>query len=230
MRCFRFIYILLVICWLEPTAQAQNNESFFGFKSGASIPLGKYYSADLDGGSFAEVGYNITAEGAWFFNPNWGVGGQANIQQHPVDVGLLGWKKVLDDPFLSDLYIRSEPYLMLTAMAGVYYRRPVYKKFNAEMKLLGGMLYGKTPYQLYKPQYFLFGPEYYEITSAQDWNFAVNAGLGLQYNITPCYSFVLDSDFAYSNLAFSFVSSTGTRIDQRTIFFVNLSLGIRIRI
>jgi hypothetical protein len=215
--------------WALPT-YAQDNNSFFGIKAGASIPLGDYRKTSIDGGSFALTGYNVTAEGAWFFKPQFGIGASAAIQQHPVDVGVLGWEKVQADPFLEDLYIRSDPYLILTGFIGMYYRYPIINKLSVEAKIQGGMLYGKTPYQLYKPRYFITGPEYYEITSAQDWNLAGNAGLGIRYDISPCFGIVLDSDLTYSNLAFRFVSALGERIDQRQILFLNTTMGLRINL
>ncbi len=229
---FRTMIMILVFIpgILLTGVKAQESQSFFGIKSGASFPLLNYKSTSLEDGSFAITGYHVTVEGAWFFKPRLGIGASAALQQHPVDVSLLGWEKVQADAFLEDLYIRSDPYLLLTGMAGLYYRYPIINKLNLEVKLLGGILYGRTPYQLYKPKYFLSGPEYYEITSARDWNFTGNVGVGIQYDLTPCYSLVLDTDWIYSNLAFSFNSATGTRIDKRTIAYMNLSLGLRIKL
>ncbi|MCB2221509.1 MAG: hypothetical protein KQI35_14005 [Bacteroidetes bacterium] len=225
-----FISLFVFLATSTPPSHSQDTNSFFGIKAGASIPLGAYRQASLDGGSFALTGYNVKAEGGWFFKPQIGIGASVGINQHPVDVGLLGWEKVQADPFLEDLFIRSDPYLMLTGMIGVYYHYPVMKKLSIEAKIQGGMLYGKTPYQLYKPQYFLFGPEYYEITSAQDWNLAGNVGLGIRYDISPCFGLLLDSDFTYSNLAFKFLSALGERIDQRQILLLNTTMGLRINL
>lgn len=226
---YRF-FILIALSIAVVTTKAQDHSSFFGFKTGASFPISKYKQANLNQGSFARTGYNVTAEGAWFFKEKFGVGGSVSINQHPVDVGLLGWEKVQADPFLEDLYIRSEPYLMLTAFIGFNYRTYIFDKFYFTSKLQGGILYGKTPYQLYKPTYFIVGPEYYEITSARDWKIAGNAGIGIQYNITNCYSIVLDADVTYGELAFGFNSASGYQIDRRAVSFINTSLGLRIKI
>ncbi|MBN2175001.1 MAG: hypothetical protein JW731_12780 [Bacteroidales bacterium] len=208
-------------------SNGQEKPSFIGIRSGASIPFGEYHAADLDEGSFTLTGFNVSAEGAWFFHPRFGVGGSAGINLHPVDVALLGYEKVKADPFLEDVTIRSEPYQMITAMAGIYTQLPIKEKFFFTGKLLGGLLYGITPYQLYKPKYFMVGPDYYEITSARDWKFSWQAGIGLRYNISTCFGLVFDSDLFYDKLIFGFKSALGTRHEEHTISFINTTLGIR---
>jgi len=205
----------------------QEKPSFVAFRSGASIPFGKYHEASLDKGSFTTTGFNVSVEGAWFFHPKLGVGGSAGLNYHPVDVSILGWELVLEDPFLQDVTIRSDPYQMITAMAGAYTQIPIIGKFHFTGKILGGLLYGKTPYQLYKPEYFITGPPYYEITSSKDWKFSWQAGVGLRYDISPCFGLVIDSEIFYDKLIFGFRTANGIRYDEHIISFINTTLGIR---
>lgn len=219
------VFIGLII--LAISASAQKNPSFVAINGGASFPFGKYHQADLAEGSFAITGFNISAEGAWFFKPKFGLGATAGINFHPVDVGLLGWEKVQADPFLDDLYIRSDPYKIITAMAGFYTQLPIKNRFSFTAKILGGLLWGQTPYQLYKPTYFMVGPPYYEITPATDWKFSWSAGMGFRYDISPCFGLVLGSEIFYDQLNFQFNTSTNTRTDERIISFINTTLGVR---
>ena len=219
--------VLISLVVLVISASAQKNPSFVAIKGGASFPFGKYHQKDIEEGSFALTGFNVSAEGAWFFTPKFGVGASAGINFHPVDVGVLGWEKVQDDPFLDDLYIRSDPYKIITAMAGFYTQIPIKAKFSFTGKLLGGLLWGQTPYQLYKPTYFMVGPPYYEITPATDWKFSWTAGMGFRYDISPCFGLVLESEIFYDQLDFQFETSTTTRTDKRIISFINTTLGIR---
>jgi hypothetical protein len=220
------IFLFCSLFWAG-TSFAQKKPSFIAIRGGASLPFGKYHEKSLDGGSFTLTGFNVSAEGAWFFNPKFGVGANAGINFHPVDVGVLGWEKVLADPFLEDLYIRSDPYKIITAMAGFYTQLPIKGKFFFTGKVLGGLFWGQTPYQLYKPDYFMVGPPYFEITSATDWKFSWSAGLGFRYNITPCFGLVLDSEIFYDQLNFDFQTYTSIRTDERIISFINTTLGIR---
>ncbi|MBM3436664.1 MAG: hypothetical protein FJY07_10665 [Bacteroidetes bacterium] len=205
----------------------QKKPTFLGIRAGSSFPYGPYSKKNLDEGSFTLTGINITAEGAWFFLSKLGIGGSAGVNWHPVDVGVLGWEKVQSDPFLSDVYIRSEPYLIVTIMTGAYSQIPIRGKFHATGKALGGIFLGKTPYQLYKPEYFMTGPDYFEITSAIDWNISWQAGAGIRYDITPCYVLVFDAEIFYNRLGFSFNSGSGSYTNYRIISFVNTTLGIR---
>jgi opacity protein-like surface antigen len=222
----RLIFIL-ISTFLLADVNAQKHPSFIGIRGGASFPFGKYHEKNLDGGSFTLTGFNVSTEGAWFFNPKFGVGAAAGINFHPVDVGYLGWEKVQADPFLEDVYIRSEPYKIVTAMAGFYTQLPIKGKLSFTGKLLGGLFWGQTPYQLYKPKYFMVGPSYFEITPATDWKFSWQAGIGLRYDISPCFGLVLDGEILYDKLSFNYKTGSGTRTDERIISFINTTLGIR---
>ncbi len=221
------LLILIILCFGGFIVKAQDKPSFVGIRSGVSIPFGKYHATDLDGGSFTTTGFNVSAEGAWFFHPKFGVGANVGLNFHPVDVYRLGWEKVQQDPFLEDLYIRSDPYMIITAMAGFYTQLPIAEKFSFTGKLLGGLLYGRTPYQLYKPEYFLVGPDYYEITSSTNYKFSWQAGIGFRYDISPCFGLVLDADIFYDKLTFGFNTANGVRYDEHIISFINTTLGVR---
>ncbi len=209
---------------------AQQHNLFLGIHGGPSFPLGKYHETSLDGGSFAITGYHITADGIWFFHSGFGLGISGSLQQHPVDVASLGYEELLADPFMQDVYIRSEAYLMITGMAGPWYRGDINEKLHYSARIMGGLLYGRTPWQLYKQEFFMVGLQYGEITSAKDWKWAGKAGFGLRYDLTPCFGILLDSEINYGALSFAFSSSSGTRIDDRKIFFLNTGLGLEFNI
>lgn len=219
------IFIILILGSFS--MQAQEKPSFVGFRSGISIPYGKYHATTLDLGSFTQTGFNVSAEGAWFFTPKFGVGASVGFNLHPVDVYRLGWEYVQEDPFLQDVTIRSDPYQIITAMAGVYTQLPIKGKFSFTGKLLGGLLYGKTPYQLFKPEYFLTGLAYYERTSSRDYKFSWQAGIGFRYDISPCFGLVLDSDIYYDKLSFGFTNYSSTYYDEHIISYITTTLGVR---
>ncbi len=99
---------------------SQNKGSFIGIKGGGSIPLGEYASKSLENGCFTQLGFTVGAEGAWYFKQYIGIGGQFGFNLHPVDVSSLASEKVKEDPFLSDLIIRSDPYQIITGAIGFY--------------------------------------------------------------------------------------------------------------
>jgi len=221
------LFVAFLLMLLSAGLFAQDNNLFVGVQTGPSFPMGKYHQTQLEEGSFAITGYYIAVDGIWYFKPKFGLGISGSMQQHPVDVGLLGYEKVKADPFMEDLYIRSEAYLMLTGLAGLYFRENITPKLHFQANAMGGILYGKTPWQLYKQQFFLVGLQYGEITSAKDWNWAGKAGIGFRYDISSCFGLILDIGINYSNLSFAFNSSSGTRIENRQILFLNSGIGIQ---
>lgn len=233
MKILRFIskglFVLsgLIMCFVS--SYSQSSPSFVAIRSGLSIPVGKYYAKTLDGGSFALPGLNVTAEGAWFFHPNFGIGAAVGMNFNPVDVGNLGYEKVQADPFLEDTYIRSEPYNVGTAMGGMYVQYPLSPDWSLTAKALAGLLYVKTPYQVAEPEYFQVGPQYEVITSAKDYKFSWQAGFGVRYEITPCYALVFDTDFMYDKASFTFSTNggTSTRTDEKIISLINTTVGVR---
>jgi hypothetical protein len=92
------------------------------------------------------------------------------------------------------------------------------------------MMYVKTPYQLYKPEYYILESEWYEITSSHDWNLSGGAGIGLQIDITHCIALNIDGEFYYSKMVFGFKTGQGTRYDHRVITFVNNTLALIIKL
>jgi len=87
-------------------------------------------------------------------------------------------------------------------------------------------MWAKTPYQLYKPEYFMVGPEYFEITSSKDRNFAGIIGAGLQVDVSSCIAFRAEGEFQYSTMVFGFNTASETRYEHRTISYINTNLAL----
>ena len=88
------------------------------------------------------------------------------------------------------------------------------------------MMWAKTPYQLYKPEYFLVGPEYFEITSSKDRNFAGIIGAGIQIDISPCIALRANGDFQFSKMVFGYNTASGPRYEHRIISYINTTLAL----
>jgi hypothetical protein len=224
-RLFAFCSTFFILSFTF--SPAQKNPSFIAVRGGASIPFAEYHLKKLDKGSFTTTGFNVSFEGSWLFKPPFGIGAAAGLNLHPVDVGMLGWEKVKSDPFLDDTYIQSDPYQVMTAMAGIYFQKSVWKKFSITGKLLGGLMWGKTPYQLNKSQYYGVGLIYEEITPANDYKFSWQAGTGIRYDISPCFGLALDAEFFYDKFRFDFDSQSGSYTINKMIAFINTTFGVR---
>lgn len=218
--------LLLLIILSFSEINAQKGPSYFALRSGVSVPFGKFSSYNLQESSFAMTGITFSADGAWFFMPYLGVGGEFGYNQQPIDVSVLGYEKMLADPFLEDVTIRSDGFQTLTTAAGIYGNWNFWKSFSLTGKLLGGWMWGKTPYQLYKPQYYLVEPKWYEITSSKDNGFVVVPGIGLEYQVSPCIGLKAESELYYQNMQFGYTNFEGNYYIDRTVSFINITLGL----
>lgn len=209
---------------------ADGNKSFFSLKTSYSKPVGEYAATNLEYGSYTSHGISLGAEGTWFFYKNLGLGIDINYSQHSIDVSDLGHDKVEADPVMDDVITRSEPFTAITAMAGLYYAYNVSEKFSIQPKFLIGKLYGKTPHQLFKPTYSLWGPQYFVITSSKDNGFAIKPGFSLIYNFNEYVATGLNLEYTYSQLSFGFYKGGKLEYRDRKISYIDLGLNLIIRI
>lgn len=194
--------------------------------SGVSIPAFDYSAKELDKGSFAMTGFAGSFELNSTIYKNFGAFIQSGITLNPVDVGTLGYEKMQADPFLQDVYIRSDPYRVIHLIAGPGYKWKISDKMSLEGELGAGVFFSSTPYQLYKTVYFLQGPPYFEITRSKDVSFAYNGSLRLIYDVSSCYQVGLTSQLMHSKASFDFYTSTRIRTDVRNITCWNTSFSL----
>ncbi|MDO9511423.1 MAG: hypothetical protein Q7J34_06670 [Bacteroidales bacterium] len=206
---------------------AQSNSRYISIRSGLSLPMMDYSSYSLDEGCFTSIGFNVSADATWYFYKGFGIEFSGGLNLHPVEVGVLGYEIVVNDPFMSDTYIRSEPYKVLTAMAGPAYHFQIYDKLSISTKLLFGVAEAKTPHQIHKPVYLPLGPEIYEVGSSIDRQFSWIAGAGVRYDITNCYGLIFNTEMTSRKFGFGFNTPTGIRTDYKVISFINFTLGVQ---
>lgn len=219
------LLVLLFSITLTLNSQAGDSKSFFSLKSSFSVPLGDYGENNLDKGCFTTNGMSFGAEVAWFFWKNIGFGLDVNYSLHSVDAVGLASESVAVDPFVTDLNVRSEPYTMLTLMGGFYYSFAVNNRLSFQPKLFGGMMWGKTPFQLYEPTLLFPGPSYYKTTSSRDHNFAIKTGLAIKYDLIENVALGIYADYTYSYLIFGF-KTAGGKFENRNRKISYLDLGI----
>jgi hypothetical protein len=226
MKIKPFTVAILILIFISASVIAQEKNSFFSIGSGVSIPLGTYGGIDYDESCFTTIGINLNLEGAWYFLPYLGIGAQVGYNQHPVDVRALGYARLQIDPFLMDVSTRSEAYQMITAGIGPYVSWNLWKELSFHGKILAGMIFAKTPYQIFEPEYFQTGPSYEVKTSAKDYGFIVIPGIGFQYNVSPCIGIKIDSELYYRKMIYGFNTGNTVRYDYRTTSFINMTLGL----
>ncbi len=222
------VAVLLIFHFWSPVTIGQQQRISVNIRSGLSLPLADYASKNLADGSFTLPGFASSMESSFLVYKNWGVLLQGGVNFHPVDVGSLGYEKVLDDPFLQDVYIRSESFRIIQLSGGVLRRFDLGNNFSLDGKLIAGAFLSQTPYQVYRPSYFLTGPDLYVITSAKDRSFAYGLGIDFSYYINDCVRMTISSEYQHSRAAFGFISGGQQRIDWRNISFINILFGVQL--
>jgi len=224
-----YLFTLFLFLFLAG-AQAQQKRfaTTLSLQSGVGIPLGGFASSDLSNSSFAQTGFGfgILAETSLTDHLSFGV--QAALFLNPIDVSLLGYEKVQADPFLEDVRIRSEAFRTIPLLAGPSFEFFKLNKLSLTAAVRAGVFFSSTPYQLYKPSYFLVGPSYYEITSSSDISFAYSAAAVFRYQTKSCVALKLISEWMYSKATYGFISASVLRTEERPISLLNVSLALEI--
>ncbi len=222
-------YSLLILFFLSiiSIGNSQESKSFFTLKGSYSIPVGDFAAYDLEKGCFTTEGISVGAEGAWYVYKNIGIGANFSYSLYSVDAIGIANKKIEDAILLNELYVRSDPYQIITTMAGVYYAVRVKERFRIEPKLLAGVMFGKSPWQLYEQELYLLGESYYKITSSKARSFAFKAGVSIKYELSSCVALSLFADYSQSDLSYGFYSSSGelSYKDRETAYF-DFGLGL----
>jgi hypothetical protein len=224
----RKLPILLALILISIIAKPQKVE--LALQSGASVPVLDFASTDLTSGSFAMTGFAASAQLKSSIKGNWGVFIQAGIQLNPIEVSLLGYEKVKADPFLDDIYIRSDPFKTIEFTAGPTYKWQVLNKMTIEGKLDAGIMVASTPYQLNKPNYFIVGPSYFEITPSTDYCFTFGGGISFIYDITTCYSLAFNTQYLQAAGKFKFIQGQSLRTESKNINLWNNNLALIINL
>ncbi len=222
--------IILVLIFSSANLVAGDGKSYISLKGSASMPIGKYSSKSLTEGCFTTTGFSAGVEGAWFFYKQLGAGLDVNFSLHPVDASSLATETVYDDQFMEDLTVRSDPYNIKTFMAGLLYRFYIYEELHITPKIFSGLMYGRTPFQLFEATYFYLGPHTFKKTESRDHGFAVKGGANIGWDINSCIGVGLFADFTYSKLYFGFQSVTGLEVKERNISYVDIGLNLIIKL
>ncbi|MFH1119901.1 MAG: hypothetical protein V1775_08755 [Bacteroidota bacterium] len=227
MKHLSFILYLLIQFHVISAQPLQLN---LALESGVSIPLFDFSGNRLQDGSFTMPGFTGSGGVTAIMKNRWEGFIQAGLQLLPVDVGALGQEKVAADPFLEDLYIRSEPFRVIHLLAGPGYQQRIGHTFLLEGRLAAGVFFSATPYQLYKAEYALLGKTTFEITSSRDVSFAWGADLQLIFELSPCYQLGLTNRFMQSKASYDFISGAGLRTDIRNISLWDISLSLIVKL
>lgn len=231
MKKILFVITLFISTSLFAQDFQSNSKYYFNLKSGVSIPLGDFSKGILDTGGFANPGFYAGFEGVWMVYDRLGFTVSADIAMNPVRVSELGYERMQKDLFLVDLWIRSDPYKMISTFGGLTYSSELFNRININTSVSLGFMYGETPYQILYSKYFMVGSDYFIITSAGSYGFAYKFDANIEYELKPDWSIFISTAFQHSKLKFKFNKLGGdVRFENKKIDLLNLSFGIRLKL
>lgn len=222
------LFIFFIFSCYYSSAQSARFATRADFKTGLSIPVGTYAAGQLPETSFALNGIAMGLMTQTSILPHWEIIVQSGLMLHSVDVSALGYEKVKNDPFLEDVTIRSDPFRIIHLIAGPMFHAVQYHRFTVSVNAQAGVFFSKTPYQLYKPKYFIVGPTYYEVTSASDASFAYGAGIVASFKTNSCILLSISAEYLSTKAIYGFISSGTIRQEKRPLSMVNISVGVSV--
>lgn len=223
----KYLLIILLLSYFGIKLYAQP-KSYFTLKSAYSLPLGEYSSKNYETGAFTTSGISLGVDGAWFFYKSIGLAADFNYSLHSVDAATLATETfyAFQDPLLNNLYVRSDPYKVISAMLGINYYYKLLDNLSIEARTLSGLLIAYTPFQLVETDYFLLGEDYFKKTSSRDQSIAFKAGLSVKYDLNNCIAVSLSGNYTAANMSFGFIGSNGRYYREQEIAYLDLSIGL----
>lgn len=209
-KIFRSVIILIISSLSLNPGFAQHNNSFAGFRFGKVLPMGEMASHEFGYGGYALLGNSFGGEAAWFITPKLGVGIDFSSNSFGFASGFYADDYLASDPFLSKVEMLSGPYKLTTYMGGAYYKVTISQRLCSRFKLMGGLIKARTPDQFYGVDAFGGIKTTFWKTGAQDSRFTFLVGTSFEYKLYEKVSLLLQADFTYAQLAFTYTNSYGS--------------------
>ena len=224
------LFSLLLSFSLYSQNVEKNSKVYFNLKAGVSIPLGDFSKGILDTGGFADPGFYAGFDAVWMVYDRIGITVSSDLAMNPIRVSELGYERMQVDPFLIDLWVRSDPFKLISSYGGLTYRSELFDRININTGISLGMMYGETPYQILYSEYFMVGTNYYIITSAGSYGFAYKLDANIEYELRKQWSVFANFGYQHSKLRFKFYSGSGDRFENKKIDLLNIAFGIRLKL
>jgi hypothetical protein len=204
----RFLFIVLLICSIPLLVLPQNKNNYAGLRIGPAFPFGEFSSTEANG-AYAAGGYSVALEGGWFLNQKIGIGISVSEQVYPFRTAPYMANYLAGDPFTSHIEMKADPYETRNYLAGGLYRIPLSKKFSSQLKLMGGILWARTPSKFIGVETDA-GMIYFWKTAAISRQLSALGGVSVQYKLFDHVELASDFNFSYAESGFTFERTDGT--------------------
>ena len=221
---------LLAVVFSDTHLQAQNEYKFnVRFNAGPALAFGQLGSQRYNTGGYALSGLSAAAEGTWYFYPEFGIGIAYSATSFPFADGAYAHDKVNNDAFMQTLFLKSDPYKVRTLTTGAYYHKHITGKFSATGKLAGGIMWARTPDQLYAASYFTIPSFAYKVTSSRSTKATFQPGLACNFQLFEQVALSLNADYTIAVPAFGFRTANDSYVSKITFSYLNTMIGIDFR-
>ena len=224
----RSLILLIFSCLSFIFASAQHANSFVGIRFGSVLPMGQFASHEFGKGGYALLGKSLGGEAVWFINPKLGLGVDFSSNQFEFASGYYAEDYQQSDPAFKSVDVLSTPYKLKTYMGGAYYKVSITGKLNSTFKIMGGLMTARTPNQLYGVDTYLAGKITFWKTSAYDSKITFLTGASLEYRLYDKVSLLLQADFSYAEMAFTYITGSSRYINYMQMPVFSLQPGINI--
>lgn len=180
--------------------------SYLAFRVGYAT-ASKNLVEGIDIGIRSQTGFEAGLEGAYYFNENWGVGGDFSFVSFPISTDDIA---VSDPDFASaTAQIVTEPIGALNFTVGPHYSYRIAPGWVAQARIGAGVSFGASGKISFKVADFdddnnIINDEFALLTYKPDTAFKMNGGLSLTYMLNPELGITAYSDYHYSNPMFTF--------------------------
>lgn len=226
---------------LSSSAQTKPS-SFIGISGGISMPVGNWGKSEMVSSTsgftsspagFASKGPLLSVDGAYFFSKHFGVGALFNYATYKTkDLNTLsaGYQESFD---VDQVTTTAGRYKSWSILPGIYFNQPLSQKLSFRARGLAGITHTTTPRISVNVMDSDIDDGTFQQLPASKTAFALDGGIGLNYNIWKKWSLNLNGDYFYSKPSFTIQNTQRNNAAGRLITAyneplsgVNITLGI----
>ena len=175
---------------------------------------------DLELGISSQTGFEAGLEGAYYFNENWGIGGDFSFVSFPISTDDI----TVNDPDFGSATaeIVTESIGALNFTVGPHYSYQIAPDWVAQARIGAGVSFGATGKLSFQVADFdddnnIINDEFDLLSYKPDAAFKMNGGLSLTYMLNPELGITAYSDYHYSNPNFTFTLADDVTDPESTV-------------
>lgn len=241
MSKYKLLFLLAALCG----SASLFAQSFIGVDGGVSIPVGNFSKTSTatslmsingtvsDPHGYAKTNGFFSVDGAWFFSKHFGIGGLFKYGTYDLK-GIDSLSQGYEESFDVDTTRTAVTnYKVWSVLPGIYFNEQLTKKLAFTARALAGIAHASTPDITVGIEDGGVPDPPVTQASASRTAFALDGGVGLQYQVIRCMLIRLRADYFYTKPDFSIANSgrnnnAGREVNDydQALSSFNFSLGV----